>query len=132
MALKSQGKPLTAEAWVQLVQDKVFKPYGLAEKPLYENLLADTKHGGFAKSGETVDGHAFPDFSGGLVMTAKQWARLVQSMQFGKPISDNPTYRPLPQKWYVHTRFCFCFCCCCCCCCRLCCCHCLCCCRCWC
>merc|ERR1719150_2680105 len=56
MAMKAFGKPLTAEAWLEVVQSKVFAPSGITEKVQYRNL---------ANNPFSIVARQVPDFSGG-------------------------------------------------------------------
>jgi len=79
MAMEAFGKPLTAEAWLEVVQSKVFAPSGITEKVRYEPASFNP----FEKVGRQV-----PDFAGGMVMSAQQLGKIMHALQFGNLLPD--------------------------------------------
>jgi len=79
MAMKAFEKPLTAEAWLEVVQSKVFTPSGITEKVRYEPFSFNP----FEKVGRQV-----PNFAGGMVMSAQQLGKIMRTLQFGNLLPD--------------------------------------------
>mmetsp|Transcript_24932 Transcript_24932/g.79159 ORF Transcript_24932/g.79159 Transcript_24932/m.79159 type:complete len:460 (-) Transcript_24932:9-1388(-) len=75
MAMRAFGRDLTTEAWVRTVKEEVFVPSGLHEDPDYA--------GAESWLGPEDSGNRFPDFSGGLVMSGRQWERIAHKLHWG-------------------------------------------------
>jgi len=78
MAMKAFGKPLTAEAWLEVVQSKVYAPSGITEKVRYEPFVLPP---------ETA-GRQVPAFSSGLVISAQQLGKIMHALQFRNLLPD--------------------------------------------
>ena len=74
MAMRATGKPLTKDAWIQVVTEEVFEPAGITVTPKYGTA--------------TWNNPNMPDFSGGLEMSARQWQKIMHQLQFGNLLSQ--------------------------------------------
>lgn len=75
MAQKALGKPLTTAAWIATVDELVFKPSKIKESAKYGSAVAPLK--------------SFPDFSGGNVMSALQWQKIMAAVMYGKLLTPS-------------------------------------------
>merc|ERR1712190_377578 len=82
MAMKSISQPLTAEAWISLVYEEVYLPAGITAQPVYEPMTY------LNLFGTPQTGAQLPDFSGGLIMTARELANVMHAVQFGQLLPE--------------------------------------------
>jgi len=91
VAHEAIGQPLTQEAWVQTVKTYLYEPAGLTESPRFGGCAEDySVYKPFPFTSDCPTPPKFPDFAGGLIMSGRQWQKIMESLMFGNlltPIS---------------------------------------------
>merc|ERR1712117_61191 len=88
------NESLTEDAWLKLVEEEVYRPSGVLTKARYQPLHTDLF--------PTRRGDQLPDFSGGLMLSARELSKVMRAVQSGDLLSDHLKEEFLSETHHAH------------------------------